>query len=526
MTNFAGVTITFDVENTPQGQDIVASISGYGSLIASGFDIPRNPDRDIVVMTDRTAYEQLTGNDTTGLAGQMSTKIAGQYTIFVDPTPVPPGQIRATPGQIAVHEVTHITHPGIGRGQPHQTEFYVQQELILSELGIGPYTYQSVAGAGLYPGGNQLEQAIARYGVTATQVEILSQLYGAEALSRLSQSLTVLYGEDFGLSATYEGVTGGALVSPECFGPDTPIDMWPLDPVFAPDPSNPNKVFDQDAVRAKIWKKPIAMIRKGDVVVSFDKNDNLMPGRVTRTFENESKILLDYFGTRVTAGHVYFRPDSKKADKFECLLDILRDDGMIQNVEGKNIRAATNVPVGDPRDGFVWAVIQERKNGILVEKERGRIRLGTRFIIDGKTSQCVADVIAARGGTIGDDELIRFGDSPPMPFAWEHGATLPKPEDFVLQASGTTLTDIYKAGEWESRRPHMPAPMVMDGGLVQPLSATRISAMSRNQPLSLQSAADASAPKGATRSPMNRKQRKAMEAKQRKAAKVRIGAMG
>ncbi|WP_068317733.1 hypothetical protein [Polycladidibacter hongkongensis] len=315
--------------------------------------------------------------------------------------------------------------------------------------------------------------------------------------------------------------------STECFGPDTPIDMWPLDPEFAPDPANPNKIFDQDAVRAKIWKKPIAMIRKGDVVVSFDKNDNLMLGRVTRTFENESKILLDYFGTRVTPGHVYFRPDSKKTDKFECLLDILRDDGMIQNVEGKNIRAATNVPVGDPRDGFVWAITQERKDGILVEKERARIRLGTRFIVDGKTSQCVADVIEAKGGVVGDDELIRFGDVDPAPFVWEHGATLPKPEDFVLQASGTTLTDIYKAGEWESRRPHMPAPMVMDGGPVQPLSATAPSAMPRNQPLNLQPVTtSAPAPKRTARPPMNRKQRKAIEAKQRKAAKMRNRAAG
>ncbi|WP_299681381.1 hypothetical protein [uncultured Roseobacter sp.] len=281
-----------------------------------------------------------------------------------------------------------------------------------------------------------------------------------------------------------DSIAGDGAIS-ECFGPDTAIDMWPLDPEFAPDPRNPNKIFDQDAVRAKIWKKPIVMIRKGDVVVSFDKNDNLMPGRVTRTFENDSKILLDCFGTRVTPGHVYFRPDSEKADKFECLLDILRDDGMIQNVEGKNIRAATNVPVGDPRDGFVWAITQERKDGFLVEKERGRIRLGTRFIVDGKTSQCVADVIAAKGGTVGDDELIRVGDAAPAPFVWEHGATLPKPEDFVLLASGTTLIDIYKAGEWESRRPQMPAPMVMDGGPVQPLSATAHSAMPRNQPLGL-----------------------------------------
>ncbi|MEP1496354.1 MAG: hypothetical protein ABJQ34_00970 [Paracoccaceae bacterium] len=305
---------------------------------------------------------------------------------------------------------------------------------------------------------------------------------------------------------------------PECFGPDTPIDMWPLDPQFAHDPNDPNKVFDQDAVRAKIWKKPIAMIRKGDTVVSFDKHDNLVPGTVTRTFENESKILLDYFGTRVTPGHVYFRPDSKKTDKFECLLDILRDDGMIQNVEGKNIRAAINVPVGDLRDGFVWAITQERKDGILVEKEHGRIRLGSRFIVDGNTSQCVADVIEAKGGVVGDDELIRYDGAAPKPFVWEHGATLPKPEDFVLQTSGTTVEEIYCAGEWESRRPHMPAPMVMDGGPVQPLSATALLATPRNQPLNLQ---PASAPKHAMRPPMNRKQRKALEAKQRKTTKTR-----
>jgi len=308
-------------------------------------------------------------------------------------------------------------------------------------------------------------------------------------------------------TGAYRLVGGSPYQRTECFGPDTPIDMWPLEPEFAPDPNNPHKVFDQGTVCAKIWKKPIATIRKGDIVVSFDKKDNLVPGTVTRTFENEFKILLDYFGTRVTPGHVYFRPDSKK---FETLLDILRDDGMIQNVEGKNIRAVTNVPVGDPRDGFVWAITQECKDGILVEKERGRIHLGTRFIVDGTTSQCVADEIEAKGGTV--------GNSAPEPFVWEHGATLPKPEDFVLEASGATLVDIYKAGEWESRRPHMPAPMAIDGGPVQPLSATALSAMPRNQPLNLQPSVGP-APKRTVRPPMNRERRKAMEAKMRKAAK-------
>lgn len=37
-----------------------------------------------------------------------------------------------------------------------------------------------------------------------------------------------------------------------CFGPEVPIDIWPLDPEFAPDPNNPYKQYDQDAVHAKI----------------------------------------------------------------------------------------------------------------------------------------------------------------------------------------------------------------------------------------------------------------------------------
>ena len=73
----------------------------------------------------------------------------------------------------------------------------------------------------------------------------------------------------------------------------------------------------------------------------------------------------------------------------------------------------------------------------------------------------------------------------------------------------------------------MPAPMVMDGGPVQPLSATALSAMPRNQPLKLQPVTTSTpAPKRTARPPMNRKQRKAMEAKQRKAAKMRNRAAG
>ncbi|AUQ66366.1 DUF2974 domain-containing protein [Phaeobacter inhibens] len=276
----------------------------------------------------------------------------------------------------------------------------------------------------------------------------------------------------------------------ECFGPEVPIDMWPLEPEFAPDPKNPFKQYDQDAVRAKIWKKPIHKIRVGDWVVSHDKDGNMVPGYVPRTMINDAKILLDFHGTRVTPGHVYYRPDSKCAGKYETLIDVLRDDGMIEDRDGVKLRAATYAPVGGPLDKFVQAVTGPlRSDGGVDIKEQGRIRLGTRFIVrndKGRKDYSVADLIEAGGGVVGDDELIRVGNGPGVPFHWDFGDTLPKPEDFVLACSGTTLEDIYKAAEWESQGPRLPAPMVLDGGAVRPLSATEREAMPRNEPLNVQ----------------------------------------
>ncbi len=201
---------------------------------------------------------------------------------------------------------------------------------------------------------------------------------------------------------------------------------------------------------------------------------------------------------------------------------MLRDDGMIEHRDGIKLRAATNVPVGDPRDGFVQAVTQIRKaDGTVVKNDEGRIRLGTRFLVgEGKErkSFAVADLIEHGGGVVGEDELIRVGDGEPMPFLWDFGETLPKPEDFVLACSGTTLEDIYEAAEWESQGPRLPAPMVLDRGPVQPLKGAALSAMPRNEPLDVTHAPMAAAKPQRV---LNRKQRKAMEAKQRKAAKTR-----
>lgn len=86
-------------------------------------------------------------------------------------------------------------------------------------------------------------------------------------------------------------IDGELSVVQECFGPEVPIDMWPLDHEFAPDPNDPFKQYDQEAVRAKIWKKPIRLVRVGDYVVSHDKNGNMVPGYVPRTFQKQRQNL-------------------------------------------------------------------------------------------------------------------------------------------------------------------------------------------------------------------------------------------
>ncbi|QBY00592.1 hypothetical protein E2K80_07430 [Rhodophyticola sp. CCM32] len=58
------------------------------------------------------------------------------------------------------------------------------------------------------------------------------------------------------------------------------------------------------------------------MVLSFDKDEDLVPGKVTRTFQNDAKIILDFHGTFVTPGHVYYRHDSKKIARRRGVLGI------------------------------------------------------------------------------------------------------------------------------------------------------------------------------------------------------------
>jgi hypothetical protein len=279
---------------------------------------------------------------------------------------------------------------------------------------------------------------------------MIFQIESEEA--RLGRQLT-----DVELLPYVEAIQTVADAHEECFGPEVPIDMWPLDPSFKP---GPDGLFDQEEVRSKIWRKPIELIRAGDLVVSFDGDGNLVPGPVSRTMTNDVKILLDFFGTRVTPGHVYYRPDSKKSHKFETLIDILRDDGYIENTKGEHLRANTGLPVGGVFDACVQAVLGDvQSDGEFKIRAVKDIRLGSRVVLEDGRDFCIADIIKAGGGVVLENGLIATDACPEgMPFHWTISDRLPNPEDYILRRSNVSLADIYTAGEWEDMQPRLPAP--------------------------------------------------------------------
>lgn len=302
----------------------------------------------------------------------------------------------------------------------------------------------------------------------------------------------------------------GVKLDVHCFIAGTMIDMWPLDPDIRPDA---NGLFDNAKVLALVWQKPIEEITPADWVVSFDKAGNLQPGKVSRTFNNEAKIILDFFGTGVTPGHVYYRPDSKKAYKFEPLIDILRDDGVIQKGDGTLVRAATNCGVGSEEDRELWAfTVYEDKDGNECIRDKKKLQLGTRWMLPNGNHFSMFEYMQGIGLELLPNGYVRWKQTGLIsPFVWTLSDTLPNPEDFVLARSGTTLEDIYKAAEWEAMRPDMPPPMLRDSGPVQPLSQAGLTLMPRNTPLAMR--------EGGSTGMFNRKQRKAAEAEKRQQAK-------
>ena len=232
-------------------------------------------------------------------------------------------------------------------------------------------------------------------------------------------------------------------------------------------------------------KKPIEDILPDDWVLSFNpETGETVSARVTRTFTNDVKILLNFFGTFVTPGHVYYCAGGRFEGGFVTLIDILRDDGAVQDAEGNLIRACTGATVGGELDRFVEVVTADpQPDGALKVRETGRLRAGSRVILDDGRDFALADIIAAGGGTILDNGMIATDDNPAgTVYHWTFSKTLPQPEDYVLQRSATSLEEIYRIAEWEQSGPALLAPTTLDSGHVKPASNIDIHVAPRNDP--------------------------------------------
>ena len=233
---------------------------------------------------------------------------------------------------------------------------------------------------------------------------------------------------------------GEVQINPGCFAAGTMIDMW-------------------DGTQ-----KPIEEILAGDIVTSYDSDGNLVPGRVSRTFTKLVEVILDVHGLMVTPSHATLCGDGRFAGRHVPIIDILRSDGALVTDDGGKVRAGTGCPLGSLGDRLVWAVTGDRHpDGSIRVRDKGLIRLGTRFISPDGHDVSVMDVIADAGGIVSYEGLIQpCDDGPKMPFLWTFTERLPKPEDYVLQRSRLHLQDIYYADEWEAIGPQMPAPVYGD----------------------------------------------------------------
>lgn len=284
--------------------------------------------------------------------------------------------------------------------------------------------------------------------------EIAEAIEFSAVRSGFENSETPIEFSNVAAESAFRNVTGNEF----CFLAGTMIDMWPIDLSIKSDNGG---FYDEAAVRARVWQKPIEEVSPDDWVLSFDEKNNLKPGKVVRTFTNKAKIVLDFFGTGVTPGHAYYRADSKNADKFATLIDILRDDGVVQRANGTQIRAAINCEVGSPNDREFWAVIVSTdETGTERVRDKKKIRLGTRFMLPDGRHFSMRDFMEANDIELLENGYVRFGENGvETPFIWPFSDRLPNPEDFVLARSRTTLMDIYRADEWEDRRPSLPAPI-------------------------------------------------------------------
>ena len=212
---------------------------------------------------------------------------------------------------------------------------------------------------------------------------------------------------------------------------------------------------------------PIETLRPGDLVMSYDATGTLVPAKITRVTRNRVRHVLDVFGLMVTPGHVTLCGDGPFKGAHVPIIDILRSDGALVRADGSLVRATTGAALDSEADLMVWAVVgQQQPEGFMVADAR-ELRRGTRILTEQGQDFSLAELITANGGTITAEGYVARIDGlgELAAFLWPFSPHLPQPEDYVLARSALTLSDIYRAAEWEDTRPRLPAPAL--GGITE-----------------------------------------------------------
>lgn len=198
--------------------------------------------------------------------------------------------------------------------------------------------------------------------------------------------------------------------------------------------------------------KPIERIVVGDEVLAYDDTEGkgrggLAPRRVTHTFCNPDRILLDFHGLLVTPGHAFLCGDGPHEGRHRMLIDILRDDGAIVARDGCRLRAATNCQVGSEADQFVeLAYVTDPEEQTA---RSARLRAGTLLLTDDGETTTVLDCLTAEGYRLLPDGFVAKPGEAPHPLYW-YGEP-PRPEDYVLKKSGLTDADLEETQAEESQ---------------------------------------------------------------------------
>ncbi len=176
---------------------------------------------------------------------------------------------------------------------------------------------------------------------------------------------------------------------------------------------------------------------------------------MTRIFTSEVSLILDFHGTGVTPGHVYWCASGRLAGEFAPLIDILRTDGAVADTDGNQLRAATKQPVGGAMDRPVRVVAVGGAQGV----ETGTVRTGTR-IPEGAGWVTVDALIARAGGTLAEDGLVQVpgaAEAAPFMLPTDHVPKRAAPPPIIEFFHGAAFVRVGQFKNGASPAAHMKA---------------------------------------------------------------------